>query len=299
MSSRSMATLAVALVAIFSLLATFIWLRKISAETADMKAEIQQREVQRAVTVLDDRLLAEAMAIDRTASVLAEDSRIKAGLATQAFDGATLSDMLNEIRERSTFDWLALADAQGKVEALSGLEALKAFQGADLGPTPLIVQATAKESAVGRTLWFSGGQAVAVACTGVWRAGRVIGFVLLGKAIDRQQLAKSEMTLGAAIGLTAVKGDLIASSDAAIEALTAAARLTDDGPTLSTVGGASYRLIKLQTSAWANGVVVAAQASSDLSFGYVRHLWLPVVFVGVLVVTILTYLAGTKSHGKR
>jgi hypothetical protein len=281
------------------LVATFIWLRQMNTATAAMSAELQLREVARAVSVLDDRLLAEAAALDRTVSVLAEDSRIKAGLATQAFDAATLSDMLNEIRERSSFDWLALADASGKVEAVSGLEALKAYQGSELGPTPLIKTAEAKEAAVGRALWFSDGKAVAISCTGVWRAGHAIGFVLLGKTIEASQLARTEKALGVSVGLTAVKGDLVASSMTHAEALKVASHLPSEVPAMSAVGERAFVVAKHQAAGWTNGVVVAALPSSDVASGHLRHLWLPVVFVGVLAATILTHLLGAKSHEKR
>ncbi len=294
-----MATFAVALVASLSFLATIIWLRQMTAATTAMNAELRQRDALRAVTVLDDMLLAEAVALDRTVSVLAEDSRIKANLATHAFDAATLSDMLNEIREKSGFDWLALADAEGKVAAVSGLESLKAYQGADLGPTPLIKQAQEQETSVARTLWFSSGKAVAISCTAVWRARRTIGFVLLGKTIDQTQLARSEKTLQVAVGLSAVKGDLVASSDTEVEALSAAARMTTDVPTLTTIGDTSVALARRETTGWANGIVVSAQKESHLSLPPTRHLWLPVIFVGVLVATILTHLWGAKSHDKK
>lgn len=299
MSSRKMATLAVALVASLSLVATLIWLRQMMSATAALSAEMRLRDAVRAVAVLDDRLLSEAVALDRAVSVLAEDTRIKANLATRAFDAATLSDMLNEIREKSDFSWLALTDAEGRVVAVSGLETLKAYQGADLGPTPLIKQAEEQESVVSRTLWFSEGKAVAIACTGAWRAGHVIGFVLLGKAIDPTQLARTEKALGVAVGLTAVKGDMVASSPAQVEVLKLAARLSTDEPSISSRGEQSFALARRETSGWANGVVVAAQADADVLSGPLRHLRLPVIFVGVLVATILTHLWGTKSHDKK
>jgi hypothetical protein len=296
MLSRKAVTFLVALVAALAVLGTVVWLRQMNGSVQDLLVEMRQEKVARAAQVLDDRFSAEAIALDRTALLLAEDSRIKTGMATSTLDTATLADMLGDVRDRSHFDWLALANADGRVLAVSGLPALKAYQGVDLGSTPLIQKAGDAEAAVARTLWFSDAKGVAIACTGVWRGNHALGFVFLGKAIEPNELAHTADAVQAALGLATNKGDLVTSSAVAMEPLKYALELETDAPALTQVASASYVLVRRPSKAWNNGIVVAAVPSDEQEPRHLRHLGMPLVFVVVLAATLVTHLIGSRPH---
>jgi len=150
--------------------------------------------------VLFDRLRARTLAsLMAQCRVLVEDPRLKASLATEGVDAATVTDILGDINRLRRNGFLLVLSAEARVFAEAGADELR---GLDLSASSVMSRARGANDAVGGT-WVIGGKLIDLAVTSVRFDRSVLAYLVVGEAVDRELVQAVEDGAGVAVAVVA------------------------------------------------------------------------------------------------
>jgi hypothetical protein len=250
---------------------------------------------ERSLGRLDEQALRQAgVALDRAldgqrgqalaqARLLADDNRMRATVITPRFDEATVRDVLEDLRKASGATVMAVLDVAGKVNAVSGLDALKKET---LGQTAAVKGAMEKATA---DVWSFPDRVLVVALAPILSGNQVAALLMVGFDLGGPALAGIEQSLGVA-GALVVADKVVARSNAegALGAAFEAARSVADG-TSGVVGAFVARATRTSDSAAAaRALWLVPRHHQAALFGPVPQvLWMPSVAVVATVLSML------------
>lgn len=169
--------------------------------------------------------------------VLADDNRIRATVLAPKFDEATVQDVLEDLRKSSGATLLAVLDASGKVQAVTGAAGLRQV---DLSGSTAVRAAFERPTS---DIWTLPDQVQVVGLAPIRSGGETPALLVKGLPLAKSQLAAVETVLG--VSGAVFIGDRIAAGSSADpqndEVLRAAARLGDGSSELS-VANRMYRV---------------------------------------------------------
>ncbi len=212
-------------------------------------AWLANAELDRVLSARDDEALAQASRtleelvtrqreqLVSEVKVLADDNRIRATVLAPKFDQATVQDVLEDLRKSSGATLLAVLDASGKVQAVTGAVSLREV---DLSGSTAVRAAFERPTS---DIWTLPDQVQVIGLAPIRSGSETPALLVKGLPLAKSQLATVETALGVA-GAVFI-GDRVAaasSSDARYEeAVRGAARLADGLDDLSS-GGHAYRV---------------------------------------------------------
>ena len=169
--------------------------------------------------------------------VLADDNRIRATVLAPKFDQATVQDVLEDLRKSSGATLLAVLDAGGKVQAVTGAVSLREV---DLSASTAVRAAFERPTS---DIWTLPDQVQVIGLAPIRSGNETPALLVKGLPLAKSQLATVETALGVA-GAVFI-GDRVAASSSSDgrndEVVRGAARLADGLGDLS-VGGRAYRV---------------------------------------------------------
>jgi hypothetical protein len=218
--------------------------------------------------------------------VLADDNRIRATVLAPKFDEATVQDVLEDLRKSSGATLLAVLDASGRVEAVTGAVGLRQV---DLSSSPAVKAAFDLPTS---DIWTLPDQVQVIGLAPIRSGDQAPALLVKGLALGKSQLATVETALGVSGAIFI--GERIAassSSDAELdEALRAAGRLADGNDELA-VGGRSYRAKLGRAGEGATAARLAWLVPHHSAFDRTRLLlflvWCPLPLGGLLLLLLL------------
>ena len=140
--------------------------------------------------------------------LLVEDPRLKATLATQGIDEATVADILGDLKAQRGSGMLLVLTPEGRVFAQAGADP---FRGLDLSASTVVKNARGAGDAVGA--WVIGGSIVDVGITSVRFDRGVIAYLVVGLPIDPSFLKAVGDGAGASVAIISGTDVTIASSE--------------------------------------------------------------------------------------
>jgi hypothetical protein len=252
----------------------------------------------RSLSRLDDQALRQAgMALEKTLDgqraqalsqvrLLADDNRMRATVITPRFDEATVRDVLDDLRKASGATVMAVLDVNGKVGAVSGLDALKKET---LGQTGAVKAAMEKATA---DVWSFPDRVLVIALAPIVSGNQVAALMMVGFEVGTPALAAIEQSLGVASALV-VADRVVARSngDATLNAAFEAARAVAEGSSRPVESGRGYLARATRTSdsaAAARAVWLVPRHHQAALFGPMPQvLWMPAVAVLATVLAML------------
>jgi hypothetical protein len=206
------------------------------------------RSLERLLDRQKDQLAAEV-------TVLADDNRIRATVLAPQFDQATVQDVIDDLRKSSGATLLAVLDANGKVQVVTGAGALRE---ANLGGSPTVKAAFAKSAS---DIWTLPDQVQVIGLAPIRSGDQTPALLVKGLPLGASQLATVASTLGVA-GAVSIGDKLVATSATAEsepdlnQALRMASGLPDGIDRIATAR-ASYLVRVSRTGAAATAARVA------------------------------------------
>lgn len=118
--------------------------------------------------------------------VMAEDPRLKATLATQGVDEATVADILRDLLALRGSGFIVVLDGNGRVFAEAGADELKNL---DLSASSVVKRAqSANEATAGS--WLIGGKLIDLGAMTIRVDGAIVAYLVVGQPVD-QALVKA------------------------------------------------------------------------------------------------------------
>jgi hypothetical protein len=229
--------------------------------------------------------------------LLVEDPRLKATLATDGIDQATVADILRDLARLRSTGMLVVLSPEGRVFAESGASELR---GLDLSASSVVKKAQASTEAVVGS-WVIGGHGSAalidLSIMAIRFDAAVIAYLVVGQSIDQELLKAVATATGTGVAI-AVGNELSLASNDAMKGFSQIAKQTTFRDLLFESGGERYlaSLIELEQMGQARPrlAVIRALAASDGTFSVFRWLlWLSPVLVVVAIV-----LATSRSQSR-
>lgn len=131
--------------------------------------------------------------------VLVEDPRLKASLATEGVDEATVRDILADILRLRRTGFLLVLSRDGRVFAEAGADELR---GLDLSSSSVMARARSASETIGGA-WVIGGKLVDLAVASVRFDKSVLAYLVVGQAVDPPLVKSVEDSTGTAIAVIA------------------------------------------------------------------------------------------------
>jgi hypothetical protein len=242
-----------------------------------------------------DRLLdrqREQLAAEVT--VLADDNRIRATVLAPTFDEATVQDVIDDLRKVSGATLLAVLDANGKAQAVSGTAALRQ---ADLGASPAVKAAFARASS---DVWTLPDQVQLIGLAPVRSGDQSPALLVKGLPLDKSQLTAIESTLGVA-GAVFIGEKIVATTATTPdleEAFRTASRLSAGIERITTARG-SFVVRVTRTGPAATAARVAWLIPFRHHVAGVHTLvlltWAPLVLGALLFILLITNVRRTNG----
>jgi hypothetical protein len=195
-------------------------------------------------------------------------------------------DVLDDLRKASGATVMAVLDVNGKVGAVSGLEALKKET---LGQTGAVKAAMEKATA---DVWSFPDRVLVIALAPIVSGNQVAALMMVGFEVGTPALAAIEQSLGVASALV-VADRVVARSngDATLSPAFEAARAVAEGSSRPVESGRAYLARATRTSdsaAAARAVWLVPRHHQAALFGPVPQvLWMPAVAVLATVLAML------------
>jgi hypothetical protein len=251
-----------------------------------------------AARLVDDLRQSTRSSLLTQARLLAEDSRIKATLATEGVDVATVADILGDVRRSLRGGFLLILSAEGRVFAQAGADPLA---GLDLSGATVVRDVQTTHDAVAGT-WILGGKLADVGVAPIRQGEAVLAYLVRGQLMDKVLLT----IVGSAAGVQVVlvSGEEVLWADGAVvnrELPRLSADLDALNSTRVTLQGEAYlaRSQKLTAAGSVQGatlVFAAPLASYQRYFQRVGWLlWVPAV---VLIVLTLFMAAASLPRAR-
>jgi hypothetical protein len=235
---------------------------------------LDEQALRQAGVALDKALEAQRAQALSLVRLLADDNRVRATVITPKFDEATVRDVLDDLRQASKATVMAVLDVNGKVGAVSGLDALKKET---LGQTGVVKAAMEKASA---DVWSFPDRVLVIALAPVLSGNQVAALMMVGFEVGAGTLAAVEQSVGVA-GALVVADKIVARSngDGALARAFEAARTVAEGQSSAVESGGQF-LVRVtrtgESAAGARAVWLVGQHHQAGLFGPVPHvLWMP------------------------
>ena len=167
-------------------------------------AWLANAELERVLSAQDDEALAQASRtleelVNRQreqlvseVKVLADDNRIRATVLAPKFDQATVQDVLEDLRKSSGATLLAVLDANGKVQAVTGAVGLREV---DLSASTAVRAAFERPTS---DIWTLPDQVQVIGLAPIRSGGETPALLVKGLPLAKSQLATVETALGVA-----------------------------------------------------------------------------------------------------
>jgi hypothetical protein len=237
-------------------------------------------------------------------TVLADDNRIRATVLAPEFDAPTVQDVIEDLRKSSGATLLAVLDANGKVQVVTGAGALKE---ANLGASPTVKAAFGKSTS---DVWTLPDQVQVIGLAPIRSGDQTPALLVKGLPLGGSQLATVASMLGVA-GAVSIGDKLIATSatgldgravpgaDAALdEALKLASGLPEGVDRVTTARG-SYLVKVIRTGPAATAARVAWLVPYHHQIDKTRLLrllvWAPLALGALLFLLLLA--TSQRNHG--
>jgi hypothetical protein len=178
-------------------------------------------------------------------SVLVEDPRLKATLATEGIDVATVTDILIELGRLRRAGFLLVLTPEGRVFAEAGTPELRNL---DLSASTVVKHARgSSEPVVGS--WVIGGKVIDLAVAAIRLDRTVLAYLVLGQAVDAALVNAVTTGTGAAVAVLAgAEAQPISATDDQLRAVLQA--IGRDGraarPHTIELGGARYLIATVE-----------------------------------------------------
>jgi hypothetical protein len=228
-------------------------------------------------------------------TVLADDNRIRATVLAPTFDQATVQDVIDDLRKSSGATLLAVLDANGKVQVVTGTGALRET---NLGASSTVKAAFTKASS---DVWTLPDQVQVIGLAPIRSGDRTPALLVKGLPLGASQLSTVAATLGVA-GAVSIGDKLVATSSGGpevdAEALRLASGLADGTDRITTARG-SYLVRVTRTGPAATAARVAWLVPFHHHAGQTRLLqllvWAPLA--AGLLLFVLLLVTSQRSHG--
>lgn len=218
--------------------------------------------------------------------VLADDNRIRSTVLAPQFDRATVQDVIEDLRKSSGATLLAVLDAGGKVQVVTGSGALRE---ANLSASPTVKAAFTKASS---DVWTLSDQVQVIGIAAIRSGPQVPALLVKGLPLGEGQLTTVATALGVAGAI--LVGDKVvaisAHSSELAEALRLGIGLSDGSSQVSTARGTYLvRVSRTGSAATAARVVWAVthhhQAAKTQLLGLL--VFAPLVLGGLLFLLLI------------
>jgi len=217
--------------------------------------------------------------------VLVEDPRLKATLATEGIDEATVRDILADLNQLRRTGFLLVLTPEGRVLAESGARELRRL---DLSASSVVTRARGTSEAIGGS-WVLGGRVVDLGVAPVGFGTHVMAYVVIGQAIDAALLRLVGDGAGLALAVIAgpEPGPLSSDEPALRGVFEVMAR--DGGDGVIGQGGARYatRAVDLAEVAQARPRLAMARALAPQRAWFEVLGWLLWVPIGLVVLAVV------------
>jgi hypothetical protein len=267
---------------------------------------LADRQLAAFLTALDEETLSQAARtfdrlLDRQreqlaaeVSVLADDNRIRATVLAPKFDEATVQDVIEDLRRASGATLLAVLDANGRVQVVSGTGAL---HGADLSASPSVKTAFARPSS---DVWTLPDRVQVIGIAAVRSGDQAPALLVKGLPLGKSQLVAVEATLGVA-GAIFIGDQIVARSSQTPEldeAFHAASHLAAGTERIATASGLYLaRVSRSGTAAMSARIawIVPYQRHAARARPLRLLAWCPVALGALLFVLLVTNIR--RTHG--
>lgn len=179
----------------------------VSARVVEQDARVKlDEELRRGAVVLEEVFVQRQALLAANAKVVAEEPRLKAVVATEDIDHATVYDVCKELRRAVGSDLFLLTDGEGMLLAdVADAE----VRGVTLRDKPLVADALANETGAG--IWLADGRAYQMASRRLAFGETVVGVLVVGWEIGDALADAAARQAGGAVVVLA-EGQAVASS---------------------------------------------------------------------------------------
>lgn len=249
-------------------------------QTDDLFSDVDGVHLRQAGDTLDVVLDQQRARLIASVEILSEDTRIRSTATTTGFDEGTLRDVLQDLKQVSHADVLAVLDDQGKVRAITGAEGLRQM---DLSSSPVIKAALERPAS---NFWTLPEQVLLIGVAPIRSGPRVSALLLMGLALGKQQMTAIQRATGVKAAIF-VGDKMIATSNEEPE-------MTEVFRTANAAGGIDARVIagypqymvrvtRTSDSATAAKVVWVTPRQKQLPAAGVLRIatWMPAVFAAM------------------
>jgi hypothetical protein len=223
--------------------------------------------------------------------IMVEDPRLKATLATQGIDEATVADILRDIGRLRGSGMLVVLTPEGRVFAEAGAQELR---GLDLSASSVVKRAQSSNEAVVGS-WVIGNKIIDLSIIGIRFDTTVISYLVVGQTID-QALLKS---IGSSVGVDAaiaIGAEWTAVSDDKIKAMSSLVQNPAAGSHVVEQDSTRYvaNIVELEQMGQSRPRLVLVQSLAPTSATFSIFKWL--LWLSPLLVLIGMVLAISRSN---
>jgi len=227
--------LRVAAALLFATLGAAAWMS--SEQLAGMSSSLDDERLAQASRTIEELVNRQREQLVSEVKVLADDNRIRATVLAPKFDEATVQDVLEDLRKSSGATLLAVLDASGKVQAVTGAVGLRQV---DLSASTAVRAAFDRPTS---DIWTLPDQVQVIGLAPIRSGAETPALLVKGLPLANSQLATVDRALGVSGAI--LIGDRVAASTSAgpqqQEALRGITRLAD-GLGEVAVGGRTFRV---------------------------------------------------------
>jgi len=222
------------------------------------------------------------------AAALAEDARVRSTVVTPDFDEASVKDILSELRKSAGADIMAILDAGGRVQSVTGADEMNNL---DLSSSSLVKAGLEAPSA---HVWTFSNKVRLLGVAPIQLGGQVLAMFMIGFDLDQASLADIGGTLGVVGGAYVGDSLVVASSKDAASLGALKSAVGSELGTHEIVHGASTfvaRSSRPTRSAGAVKLVWLVEKHHEASrMGFLKwSAWAPVSLVGLSFLVLLAF----------
>ncbi len=227
--------------------------------------------------------------------VLVEDPRLKATLATEGMDAATVADILGDLAKLRGRGFLLVLSPDAKVFAQASAPELR---GLDLSDASVVKKAVATSDAVVGA-WMLGGKVMDLSLMAIRFGDDVVAYLVVGQAVDQAMIESVASETGAHVANAIASTVTIASSSTTTDRQVFAQLATETGPFMKRVltrdGGAYVTgVVDLVEGAQSHRLLISAPvAAAPASLSNLR--WFLLAPPLLVFLAVLFSLSGTRS----
>ncbi len=231
--------------------------------------------------------------------ILVEDPRLKATLATEGIDTATVADILTDLGTLRGSGFLMVLSPEGRVFAEAGAAELR---GMDLSDSGVVKKAQGSAEAVVGS-WVLGGKVMDLSIMAIRFGDDIIAYLVVGQSVDQSILQQVSEQTGVHVASSLANTVVLSStSDAAITPVFA--RVAGETGSFSgrvlTIDGARYvtGVIELGETSQSHRLVLARSLSAAQAAFEPLH-WLLFVPPVLVLIAVLFSMSGTRSSRRK